>query len=66
VVFQFFSYNETQKDFWTPPGFSRWSFNFSATSERKQTSGHHQALAGGPSISQLHRNAKRLLDTTWL
>src|ERR1044072_2696841 len=60
------SYNETQTNVWTLPGFSRWYFNFTATTKPRQTSGHHQALAGGTSISQLQRNPDKRLDTTRL
>jgi len=37
----------------TPPGFSRWYFNFRATNGGLNRTGHHQALAGGTSISEL-------------
>src|ERR1043166_5101243 len=64
---------------WTPPGFSRWFFNFKATNEQSEEvdttrlqpvvlqlqsykrairrGGHHQASAGGTSISKLTAKA---------
>jgi len=51
VVFQLHSYHQQQ----TPPdttGFSRWYFNFTATTS-SNPSGHHRASAGGISTSQL-------------
>jgi len=38
---------------WTPPGFSRWYINFIARSMNGYRR-HHQALAGGKSISELN------------
>ena len=46
----------------TPPGFSRWCFNFTARRPHQNFRRHHRALAGGTSISQLlksKRNTER-------
>jgi len=49
--------------FWTPPGFSRWYFNFIATAGSTDSLKHHQALAGGTSISLLPLVPLILLNT---
>ena len=43
--------NSTTQGEETPPGFSRWYFDFRATTTLSGYSTHHQASAGGASIS---------------
>jgi len=52
-----------EKD-WTPPGFSRWYFNFGASQDEEEQPRHHQALAGGTSTSELVKRRRNKREIT--